>query len=158
MYAYLYNIIIPKLTVSGGPKEESMVVYIYIYTAKYRRLIYGVLAWRATTIPPYRNVRFPVRMRVYMYIHLCCSASSSKLILIIHFYGPARYCNLLQSFYSNYNTFFLKFQISNFRSCPTSDYSKYINCFPVTSCSSQILYKRVREIKKRVSVARMQRV
>lgn len=31
MYTYLYNIIIPKLTVSGGPKEESMVVCIYIH-------------------------------------------------------------------------------------------------------------------------------
>lgn len=125
MYTYLYNIIIPKLTVSGGPKEESMVVCIYIHIHSEVPATYlwrfGVAHNHHTTLP---ERPFPCSYACIHVIHLCCSVSSSKLILIIYFYGPARYSNLLQSFCSNYNTFFLKFQISNFCSYSTSDYSK----------------------------------
>jgi len=69
-YTYLYNIIIPKLTVSGGLKEEAMAVYIYRHTAKSRRLIYGVLAWRATPYNPTGTSVSPFVWDVYIYLHL----------------------------------------------------------------------------------------
>jgi hypothetical protein len=53
MYIELYNIIITKLTVLGGPKEEAMVMYIHIHNEPPATYLwrFGVAHNPHTTLP-----------------------------------------------------------------------------------------------------------
>jgi len=76
-YTYLYNIIIPKLTVSGGLKEETMAMYIYIYIDTQQSPGDLFMAfWRGAqphaTLPERPFPRsYGMCIHIYIYLHLC---------------------------------------------------------------------------------------